>query len=163
MIDKEKPLNKDVIVPRLFSRPKRRRGVAAVELALLLPPLVVMAFGIVELGWYLDKAQVIHSAVRQGARAAVRLENSNAEVEAAVQNCLYNDAGIDAAAVTVEITCLSAAGQELYQVQNLNENEQGQPVRVTVSVLYSQMGALTNMLGLQAGSLSSFAVVQRRK
>lgn len=139
----------------------RRRGASAAEMAMILPILLLITFGIVEVGWYLHLAQVVHNAARQGARAAVRLENSNSEVEAVVHNCLANDAHITSAATTVQIHRLDWAGQEQYQVSNLDENEQGQPVRVVVTVDYSQMGTLTNLLGLRGGNLSSYAVMQR--
>ena len=156
-------MNHQIIKRRLHSRPNERRGIATVEMALVTPFLVLLTFGIIELGWYLHLAQVVHNAARHGARAAVRAENSNAQVEAAVLSCLSNDAGIDSAAATVQITRLSLAGEEQYQITSLDENEQGQPVRVTVTVDYSQIGILTNMLGLQGGSLSCFVVMRRQK
>ena len=141
---------------------RNRRAVAAVEIAVISPILVVLTFGIVEVGWYVHLAQVVHNAARQGARAAVRLENSNAQVEAVVHDCLSSDAGINSSAATVVITRLNWEGAEQYQVMSLDENEMGEPVRVSVTVDYSQIGALTNMLGLRGGSLSSFAVMQRQ-
>ncbi len=143
------------------SRPKGRRGAAVVEMAIVAPFLLLLTFGIVELGWFLHLAQVVHNSARHGARTAVSAENSNAQVESAVLSCLSNDAGIDAAAATVQITRLSLAGEEQYEITSLDENEQGQPVRVTVTVDYS--GILTNMLGLHGGSLSCFVVMRRQK
>lgn len=144
-------------------RNRDRRGTATAEMAVVLPLLVLITFGIAELGWYLHLAQVVHNAARQGARAAVRAENSNPEVVSAVQTTLSNDVGLASSAVTVQITRLTAAGDEMYQVQSLDENEDGEPVRVTVTVQYNRLGTLTNMLGLQGGSLSSSAVMQRQQ
>ena len=148
---------------RVRSRLNKRPGMATVELAAVLPLLVLVTFGMVELGWYLHLSQIIHNAARQGARAAVRLENSNAQVEAIVHNCLYKDAGIAAGSATIEMTCLSWEGAELYQIMSLDENEHGEPVRVTVSVDECHLGALANLLGLNEGGLSTFAVVQRQQ
>lgn len=134
-----------IALVRRRSRP--RKGVATVELAVTLPLLIFLVFAIIELGWYLHMSQVFHNAARQGARASTRIENSNAQVEAVVNNCLLNNAGIDSNAVSIEITRLSWAGEEEYQVMDLGENEQGEPIRVSVTVDYSQTTALTNMLG----------------
>ena len=106
---------------------------------------------------------MVHNSARHGARAAVFVENSNAQVESAVLSCLSNDAGIDSAAVTVQIMRLSWSGEEQYQIENLNENERGQPVRVTVTIDYGQIGNLSNMLGLRGWSLSCFVVMRRQE
>jgi Flp pilus assembly protein TadG len=140
-----------------------RRGVAAVEAAVLLPILTLVVLGVCELSWFVYSAQVLHSAARQGARAAVWHHNTNAQVEAEVRRSVGNSMGLDPAAVSVRLSKLNAAGQEEYQVQNLSENEQGDPIRVMVSVNYGSMGFATNMLGLKDGQLSSYAVMQRRK
>ena len=143
--------------------PRRRRGVATVEAAVLLPILTVLMLGTYELGWHVHCAQVLNNAARQGARAAVYLENSNAEVVAAVNTSLKNSVGLESDAVTVQLSKLNAEGYAEYQIQNLNENEQGQPVRVMVSVDGADLGFLSNMLGLKSGSISSYAVMRRRE
>jgi Flp pilus assembly protein TadG len=48
-----------------------QHGAAAVELALLLPFLAILVFGIVEFGLLLYNQQVITNASREGARAAI--------------------------------------------------------------------------------------------
>jgi CRISPR/Cas system-associated exonuclease Cas4 (RecB family) len=106
--------------------------------------------------------QILHNAARQGARAAVRLDNSNAEVEAAVLNSLQKSIDVDPSAVTVRLSKLNELGNENYQIQNLNENEQGQAVRVTVIVNSAHLGLPSNFLGLSTTNLSSSAVMERR-
>ncbi len=49
----------------------RRRGVGLVELALVLPLLSVLMFGVIEYGWLFLKAEQIANAARNGARQAV--------------------------------------------------------------------------------------------
>ena len=140
---------------------KHKRGVAAVEAALVLPIVVLLTFGFVEIGWQVNSIQVLHDAARQGARAAVRLENSNAEVLAAVVNSLSDSIDVDPSAVTVRISKLNSAGEEDYQVMNLNENEQGHAIRVTVTVDSSQFRPPSDFLGITSRSLNSSAVMQR--
>ena len=50
---------------------RTQHGAAAVELAILLPFLVVLVFGIIEVGLLLYNQQVITNASREGARAAI--------------------------------------------------------------------------------------------
>ena len=134
-----------------------------VETAILLPLLMLLMLGVCEAGWYMHCAQVVHNAARQGARAAMELGNSNAEVEAAVQTALNNAAGIEASAVTTEIYRLTDYGVEQYQVQNLNENEQGEAVKVKVSISFGEMSFATNFLALEGQTLSGHAVMRRRQ
>ena len=51
--------------------PQEENGAAAVELAILLPFLAVLVFGIIEFGLLLYNQQVITNASREGARAAI--------------------------------------------------------------------------------------------
>ena len=140
---------------------KRTRGAAVVEAAIVLPLIVLLTFGFIELGWYVNSTHVLHNAARQGARAAVRLENSNAEVQAAVLSALNNAIAVDSNAVTVRISKLDDLGAEQYQVMNLTENEQGEAVRVTVTVDYAQFQPPSNHLGL--ATLTSAVAMQRHK
>lgn len=48
----------------------RRRGASAIEFALLLPALLLLAAGVAEWGRYLQERQLVDLAVREGARAA---------------------------------------------------------------------------------------------
>ncbi|MDX2200540.1 MAG: TadE/TadG family type IV pilus assembly protein [Phycisphaerae bacterium] len=50
---------------------KRRRGAAAVEMALVTPLLLTMLFGIIEYGWVFSVRQTLTHAAREGARVAV--------------------------------------------------------------------------------------------
>ena len=59
----------------LMSRCRRRsgrweRGVAAVEMVVVLPLLVVLAFGVSEAAWGLAQQQAVRSVAREGARIA---------------------------------------------------------------------------------------------
>lgn len=71
---------------------KRRRGAAAVEMAVVSPLLIVLVFGICEFGWAMVvRSTLIHSA-RDGCRAATRQYNTLRELENA---CLAKvDAGL---------------------------------------------------------------------
>ena len=143
--------------------PSSRRGIASVEAAVVLPIIVLLVFGFIEVGYFVNCQQVVHDAARQGARAAVRHENSNAEVQTAVLTALDNAFAVDSSAVTVRISKLNSSGVEQYQVMNLSSNENGDPIRVTVTVDYDQFNSPSNFLGLAAPSLSNSVTMQRLK
>lgn len=77
-------------------------GVAALELALVLPILLIMFAGIVDFGIIYWQQHVLTSAARQGARAA-SLYQSTANVEAVVTQYV-RDAGIDTSDLSPQIT-----------------------------------------------------------
>jgi len=110
--------------------------------------VVLLLFGFVELGWYVNNVQILHNAARQGARAAVRLENSNAEVRAAVLSSLDGVIDVDPSAVTVQMMTVTQSGYTDYHIMNLNENEQGRAIRVAVSVQYDQVSLPVDFFGL---------------
>lgn len=83
-----------------LKRRLRERGIALAEMALILPVLVLLTFGVIEYGWMFMKAHQITSAAREGARAGARALSSNAEVTAAVTKVL-SDAGIAGYTTTI--------------------------------------------------------------
>ena len=148
---------------RALRQSRRRRGIAAVEAAVVLPVIVLLTFGFIEIGYLVDSYHILHDAARQGARAAVGPENSNAEVQAAVLSSLNNSISVDSNAVTVRISKLDSVGEEDYQVMNLSANEQGQAIRVTVTVDYAEFRPPSSILGTGSGPLISSVVMQRQK
>ena len=143
-------------------RPKRK-GTAAVEAALMLPFLVLIVLGVCEMAWYVHCAEMLNNSARQAARTAVYHENSNAEVTLAARASLKDAMGLTDEQISVRISKLDSNGNESYQVQNLSENEQGEAIRISVSVNYGDVGLVTNLLGLKTHTLSSYAVMRRKK
>jgi len=64
----------------------RRRAAAAVELAAVLPILLILLLGIWEVGRVLHVRQVIENAAREGARHAASGQMTDAQVKTAVCN-----------------------------------------------------------------------------
>jgi Flp pilus assembly protein TadG len=58
--------------------PKKPRGAAAVEFALVLPFLLTMVLGAIDWGWYFCVREVAINAAREGARTASLLGNTTA-------------------------------------------------------------------------------------
>lgn len=135
---------------------RNRRGVAAVEAALLLPPIMIFVLMLTMLGSDLNTYQLLQNSAQQGSRAAASLENSNAGVVLAVMSSLPSV--IDQKDVTVRLTKLDENGDESYEIQNLNENEQGKLVKVTVD--YSG-GFGLHATGEDEASLSVSVITRR--
>ncbi len=66
----------------------RSEGIVLVELAIVLPLLLMLTFGIIEYGWLFLKAQQVTNAARQGARVGATPDATNADVENAVSTVL---------------------------------------------------------------------------
>ncbi len=70
---------------------KKNRGASAVEFAIILPLLVLLAFGIIELGFLLYDQAMITNASREGARIGIVFRNpavTDAEISSVVNNYL---------------------------------------------------------------------------
>lgn len=65
-----------------------RPGVAAVELAVVLPLLLILLMGVWELGRYIEVQQLLSNACREGGRQASTGVKSTAQVKAVVVNYL---------------------------------------------------------------------------
>ena len=101
------------------SATKRQRGVAAVEIGLIAPLMMILLFAIVEFGLALWRKQILTSAVREGARKGVVATNPRVTTTCSgtcPTDCSTNDSvecrvrayltgvGWDASLATVTIT-----------------------------------------------------------
>src|SRR5687768_6146104 len=74
---------------------RRRRGDAVIEFALLAPVLILILFGIIELGRVVDAWIVVHNAAREGARAGVLVyADTDASTAAADATRTYLTSGL---------------------------------------------------------------------
>jgi len=89
-----------------MSRYKQQWGSATVEMAIILPLLLLLVFGTAEFGLALYRQEVLTNASREGARAGVVLATpavTIAQIQTVVNNYLTN-AGWNAALATVTAT-----------------------------------------------------------
>ena len=63
---------------------RHRRGVAAVEAALLLPLALMLMLGTWEVGRMVQVGQILENAAREGGRSAATGQNTNSQVQQTV-------------------------------------------------------------------------------
>jgi len=78
---------------KVLARPKpdqasRQRGAAIVEMAVVLPILVTLVFGIIEFSIAFNRLQGLHAAAREGARTASIPTSTYSDVDARVTSAL---------------------------------------------------------------------------
>ena len=76
-----------------------------VEMAIVLPILLILTLGLIEFGWVFLKVSQINQAARHGVRTAVRPDATEAQVDAAVAN-MMTAAGISASQYVLTYTDL---------------------------------------------------------
>ncbi len=81
----------------------RGEGAAIVEMALILPLLLLLTFGVIEYGWLFLKAHETTNAARHGARIACRPDATNSQVVAEV-SALMDTAGLGDSGYVVSIS-----------------------------------------------------------
>lgn len=81
----------------------RRRGAAAVELAIVLPLFMMIVMGIVEFGRAMMVGQLVTNAARHGSRLSIVDGATNTSVETAVKDFVSNSVGVGVSDITVEI------------------------------------------------------------
>ncbi len=107
----------------------KRGGAAAVEMAIVLGLLILLVFGIIEMGRAIMVNQVITNAAREGSRRAVIPGATDAQVNGRVSKYLA-DAGITGSTTTIKVNGSQAS---------LSTAPTHAEVEVAVSVPYSEV------------------------
>ena len=71
-------------------RQPSRRGVEALEVALVLPPVLLLLFGVLEFAWMFLLVDQVTDAARHGARIGATADATNADVQQAVEAMMTN-------------------------------------------------------------------------
>ncbi len=127
--------------------PARRRGVAAVEFAIVAPLFFLIVLGILEFGRMVMVQQVITNAAREGARIAV-LDSATAGRVTTRVNDYMSAAGLDNA--IVEITPSQPASAEY-----------DEPVSVRVRIPFSAVSVLSKPFLAGSTELTAQSVMRR--
>lgn len=123
---------------------RSRRGVAAVEFAIIAPLFFLLLAGIIEFGQAFRIKHMLSSASRRGARAAVVKGVSTSQVSQNVKKQCVNTLSVNEGDVTVEIDVNGIPGAELSLA------EDGDEISITVKIPYSKAG-----VGFYASMFSS--------
>jgi Flp pilus assembly protein TadG len=82
---------------------EQRYGTAAVELAVVLPVVIILLVGLLEIGQTVQVSQILSNAAREGARKASTGMNTYADVQTTVSNYLTNAGITNQTGLTVTI------------------------------------------------------------
>lgn len=154
LIQKERPRN---------AQPSRR-GVAATEFALVLPMLMIIILGAIDVGEFINIGQVVAHAAREGAREASRDSTTNvSQVETAVRDYLsdaFPNMSVADLGAIAQIT-VSSGGATLTG-DAINDVASGDPITVTVSLDFDSVRWLQGVNLLDGRTLSSTTVMRRQ-
>jgi Flp pilus assembly protein TadG len=135
----------------LPAKASRRRGAAVVEFALVGSLLVLLIFGMIELGRAIMVLQLLNNAARHGCREGALPEKSTNDIGVAVGTFL-EDAGIANAHITVRVN--DADGEA-------STADTGDAISVSVSVSASDISWLPSARYLGNMQLASTVVMRR--
>jgi Flp pilus assembly protein TadG len=131
-----------------------RRGTAAVEFAVIVSFLVVVAMGMIEVTRAVQVKDVLTDGVRSGCRLAVQPGTSNAAVKANINQILTN-AGIPTSAVTVTIMVNG-------KTVDVSTALQGDKVSVQIGLPVDAVGWVTPMFFTGQSVESEILVMMRQ-
>ncbi len=121
----------------------RRRGVALLEFALVLPMLLILILGIMEFAWFAKNQQTVANAAREGARSA-SLGHTRDEIRTRVRN---SAAPIRIPEVLLEYSQDSGATYLPFPENDTTRNQNGAPfgslLKVTVRAVYNPLTTLS--------------------
>jgi Flp pilus assembly protein TadG len=114
---------------------RRSSGAAVLDMALVLPILLALAFGTVEFGYYFYVKHNVQAAAREGARAGIVPSATNQNVTDAVLASMQA-AGFSSGQYTVTITDTATPPVAI----NVSSVAAGTPVKVTVTCNWGTVG-----------------------
>jgi Flp pilus assembly protein TadG len=129
--------------PRVPASPRRRRarGASVLEMALVLPVLLMLSLGVVDYGYYFFVKNTLQGAASAGVRAAIPPGATNANVTGVVSS-MMTAAGLQNSGYTVSLT-----------PTDVSTATQGQTVTVTITCTWSNCG--THALPTTMGGISN--------
>ena len=139
------------------SKSQKRRGVTAVEFAVVAPILFLLVFGLIEFGRYVMLQQIAITSTREGSRkATLATTTSDQQVITVVRNSL--------AAGGVQSSVANDSTKVVVSVSpsNLNGLARGTPITVDVQMNFAEMSWLPgDFFGLASVSVSSSTTMER--
>jgi Flp pilus assembly protein TadG len=129
------------MVNRLLRRGRTERGAELIELALVLPIMLLMFAAIVDFGLMFQRFLVVSNAAREGARIAVLPGYTASDVTNRVTDYIRQGTGDSAASPTVTLTTVSI------DPPGPTPPFPAAKVKVTLTHTYLLMGPVSGLLG----------------
>lgn len=139
---------------------RTRRGVAMIEVALVLPVFLMVVLGIIEFGQMTLVSHLLTNATRDAARSASLPGSTNDDVAGSIQQFLSETANVDAEEVTVTITIQAAPGNEDPE-NELEDAHRRDRVSVSAQVTFSEISWMKPFFLSDATKLSGRCVMRR--
>jgi Flp pilus assembly protein TadG len=135
-------------------RATSRRGVAAVEFAVLAPFMAILILGSFELARGIMVKQTLNDAARRGCRTGIQPSKANSDVTSDVNNILTdNSLATNSATITVQVNGVMA---------NCNTAKQNDKVTVKVSIPTSSTYWVSTFF-LKSSSIESDSVTMLKQ
>ena len=141
------------MVKQLIRRGRSARGAELIELALVLPILLLMFAGIVEFAIMFQRYLVVSNAAREGARVAVLPGYAQADVQSRVTAYMHNgtgDTSLSPTTVLTLVTITPPGGAPPFPAAQ---------VSVSITHSYWLMGGVSALLG--GGSWTTITLAAR--
>ena len=139
-----------ILLPR---RRAKRRGASVLEMALVLPVLLMLSLGVVDYGYYFYVKNTLQGAASAGVRAAILPNAKNSDVTSVVGS-MMTAAGLQNSGYTVQLN-----------PTDVSTATSGQSVTVTISCAWGNCGthALSSSMGgiSNAKQVTGAAVMQK--
>lgn len=145
-----------------------RRGAALVEFAVVLPVILTLIFGTIEIGRSMQASTILNAAVREGGRLASMDfaenvgdgETANAKVERDIKNFI-SASGLPGHHATVTITKVGAGVDgQLFNLEDSSNNLQMFRISVTLKQSHVSIMPLAYLQGKDLGARAVFRAVR---
>ena len=148
------------------SRPRTsvsRRGVAAVECAIVAPLLTLLLLGAIDVGQFANVYQKVSDASRHGARVAARFGTSTTEqVEAAVMDYLEQACPNVAPATLDSATTVTVTNAEGTTMSGALTVTTGSQIRVQVTMQFDPVRLISGIDSLDGSQITTTTMMRRQ-
>ncbi len=154
----------DTVIQLEYSKQRKSRGAAAVELALLVMVLLLLAFGAADFGRILYAKIAMQGAANAGAEYGSRLTGAYADSAGIQSAALADTGGLSGVSVSSSATCFCSGGGTIScsgACGGATEVDPTPYIVLTVSTAYTFVPAVTGLSGLPSSMVVRGSVSMR--
>jgi Flp pilus assembly protein TadG len=142
---------------QLFANRRKRRGVAAVEFAIVAPLLFVLVLGLIEFGRVMMVQEILVNAAREGARTGTLPGSAVADVESTVNNYL------DSSSIPHAYATIAVYDNGVQQASGGTTpiGVAGDQIQVTITVPFNSVSWLATPLFMGGKTLGATVVMRK--